>query len=68
VFTRGELPVKIWRIDLASGERKLFREISPPDSTGVEGIAIARMTPDGRAFAYSYYQRMSRMYTVEGLF
>ena len=68
LFTRGELPVKIWRIDLASGERKLFREISPPDSTGVEGIAIARMTPDGRGFAYSYYQRMSRMYTVEGLF
>jgi hypothetical protein len=26
------------------------------------------MTPDGRALAYSYYQRLSRMYTVEGLF
>jgi hypothetical protein len=68
VFTRGELPVKIWRIDLETGERKLFRELSPPDTTGVEGIANARMTPDGKALAYSYYQRLSRMYTVEGLF
>jgi hypothetical protein len=68
VFSRGELPVKLWRIELGTGERTLFREISPLDATGVEGIANARMTPDGRALAYSYYQRMSRMYTVEGLF
>ena len=68
VFSRGELPVKMWRIDLATGARMLFREISPLDATGVEGIATARMTPDGRALAYCYYQRMSRMYTVEGLF
>jgi Tol biopolymer transport system component len=68
VFSRGELPVKLWRIELGTGERTLFREISPVDATGVEGIANARMTPDGRALAYSYYQRMSRMYTVEGLF
>jgi serine/threonine protein kinase/Tol biopolymer transport system component len=68
VFSRGELPVKVWRIELGSGARTLFREISPADATGVEGIATARMTPDGRTLAYSYYQRMSRMYTVEGLF
>ena len=68
VFARGELPVKIWRIDLQSGERTLHREISPLDTTGVEGIANARMTPDEKSLVYCYYQRMSRMYTVEGLF
>jgi Tol biopolymer transport system component len=68
VFNRGEVPAKVWRIELASGARTLFREISPFDATGVEGIATARMTPDGKALAYSYYQRLSRMYTVEGLF
>jgi len=68
VFSRGELPVRLWRIELGTGERTLFREISPLDATGVEGIANARMTPDGSALAYCYYQRMSRMYTVEGLF
>jgi Tol biopolymer transport system component len=68
VFNRGELPAKVWRLELGSGARTLFREICPDDGTGVEGIATARMTPDGKALAYSYYQRMSRMYTVEGLF
>ena len=67
-FSRGELPAKISRIDLGSGEREVVREISPLDKTGVEGIANIRMTPDGKALTYSYYQRMSRMYTVEGLF
>ncbi len=68
VFSRGELPAKVWRIDLKTGERKLWREISPADRTGVEGIASVRMTPDGSTFAYSYYQRLSGLYVVEGLF
>jgi hypothetical protein len=67
VFSRGELPGKMWRIDLATGERKLWREISPPDRTGVEGVASIRMTADASTFAYSYYQRLSALYVVEGL-
>ena len=68
VFTRGDLPAIVWRIDIKTGARTLFREISPPDATGVDGVVIARMAADGAAFAYSYYQRLSRMYAVEGLF
>ena len=66
-FSRGELPTNVWRIDLATGERKLWREISPPDRTGVEGVASVRMTADAATFAYSYYQRLSALYVVEGL-
>jgi len=66
-FSRGELPTKVWRIDLATGERKLWREISPPDRTGVEGVASVRMSSDAATFAYSYYQRLSTLYVVEGL-
>lgn len=68
VFARGELPGKVWRIDLKTGDRKLWREISPADRTGVEGIAAVRMTPDSETFAYSYYQRLSGLFVVEGLF
>jgi WD40 repeat protein len=66
-FSRGELPAKVWRIDLATGERKVWREISPPDRTGVEGVASIRMTADASTFAYSYYQRLSALFVVEGL-
>lgn len=68
VFIRGELPAKVWRIDIETGERSLFREISPPDTTGVAGLAVVRMIPDGTALAYSYFQRLGRMYAVENLF
>jgi WD40 repeat protein len=68
VFTRGEIPAKVFRVDLATGERKLVRELSPSDLTGVEGLTSVRMTPDATAFAYSYPQRLNELYVVEGLF
>jgi dipeptidyl aminopeptidase/acylaminoacyl peptidase len=67
VFTRGELPGKIWRVDLATGERKLWKEVSPPDSTGVEGFTMLRMSASEDAYAYSYAQRLNDLYVVEGL-
>ena len=67
-FTRGELPAKIYRIDLATGERKLWKELAPSDPTGVEGITGVRMTPEGDAYAFSYAQRLNDLYVVEGLF
>ncbi len=67
-FTRGELPSKVHRIDLATGERKLWRELSPSDATGVEGLTGIRMTDDEQGYAYSYSQRLNDLYVVEGLF
>ncbi|HTM00800.1 MAG TPA: protein kinase [Candidatus Omnitrophota bacterium] len=68
VFGRGELPAKIFKIDIASGERTLWKELSPPDPTGVEGITSIRMTPVGDSYGYSYAQRLNDLYVVEGLF
>jgi hypothetical protein len=68
VFGRGELPAKIFKIDLATGERTLWKELAPPDPTGVEGITSIRMTPVGDAYGYSYAQRLNDLYVVEGLF
>ncbi|MGE5175383.1 MAG: protein kinase domain-containing protein [Hyphomicrobiales bacterium] len=67
-FTRGELPAKVYRIDLATGERTLWKELAPSDPTGVEGLTGIRMTPEGDAYAFSYAQRLNDLYVVEGLF
>ena len=67
-FTRGDLPSKIFRIDVASGERKLWKELSPSDPTGVEGLTAVRMSRDENSYAYSYSQRLNDLYVVEGLF
>jgi Tol biopolymer transport system component len=66
-FSRGELPSKGTRIDIATGERHPWRELSPADATGVEGITIVALTRSEDAFAYSYSQRLNDLYVVEGL-
>ena len=67
-FTRGELPAKLSRIDVETGERKPWKELSPSDPTGVEGLTVVRVTRDEQTFAYSYSQRLNDLFVVEGLF
>ena len=68
VYQRGELPTTIYRLDVESGRRELWRELMPADMTGV---AISSphivITPDGKSYAYSYYRNLSQLYAVDGL-
>jgi hypothetical protein len=66
VFGRGEIPAKVFRVDLATGEREVWKQLTPMNTAGVEGLTGVRMTPDGE-YAYSYMQRLSILYVVEGL-
>jgi len=66
-FTRGELPGRVFRIDIDTGERKLWKELSPPDPTGLEGLTAVRMSHDEQSFAYSFAQRLNDLFVVEGL-
>ncbi len=63
----GGLTVRFERLDLATGKRTFFREITPSDPTGVAAITAYQLTPDGRAYCYSFMRSLSRLYVVEGL-
>jgi eukaryotic-like serine/threonine-protein kinase len=67
VYRRGELPAKVYRYDVASGKKELWKELVPADSTGVVDIVVVCPTPDGRSYAYSYARILSNLYVVEGL-
>jgi eukaryotic-like serine/threonine-protein kinase len=60
-------PRKVFRIDLASGKRELWRELAPADATGVSGCCALLVSADERSYAYSYSQGQSEMYIIEGL-
>jgi len=64
--TRG-LPLKITRIDLASGKRTPFKEIVPSDPAGVQSIVGIRFSADGKSYAYSLGRWLSDLYVVDGL-
>jgi hypothetical protein len=63
----GELPAKIWRYELATGRKELFKELSPADPAGVTSIEAIEVTPDGRSYAYNYAHNLSDLYIVDGL-
>jgi len=67
VFRFGEIPAKVFELDLATGKRKLWRELVPPDAAGIDTIRGITLTPDARAYVYGYIRTLSDLYLVEGL-
>jgi Tol biopolymer transport system component len=63
----GDLPLKIDKIDLRSGRRQPFKEITPPDAQAFGGIEKVVVTPGGKAYAYQYGQYPCILYVIEGL-
>jgi hypothetical protein len=67
VYRRGVLPLKVEKVDLASGARAVWRELMPPDPVGVVEVLRVLLTPDGESYAYTYTRDLSDLYLVEGL-
>ncbi len=64
----GSLPAKVFRLDVETGRRELWKELAPPDLSGVVAVGSILMTPDARAYAYGYNSAVtSDLYVVEGL-
>jgi Tol biopolymer transport system component len=60
-------PIKVNRVDVASGQRKLWKEIMPADPAGTYGIEGLEVNPDGKAYVYTLWRILSDLYLVEGL-
>ena len=67
LFRRGEIPAKIYKLNINTGQRVPWKEVAPPDSAGVYSIVEFVMTPDAKAYAYSYTRLLSELYLVKGL-
>jgi hypothetical protein len=61
------LPGKIYRLEIKTGRRELWKELAPPDPDWFGAIATGHMTPDGRSYVYSYNNVISTLYLVDGL-
>jgi len=63
----SETPVKVYVIDLKTGQRRLHHQHAPADLAGVASVAAGRITPDGNFYAYTVARTLSYLYVVEGL-
>jgi serine/threonine protein kinase len=66
-FRPGDVPLKIERLDIATGKAKLVRELVPADRGGVVSIGPVITNLNASEFAYSYYQTLSVLYVISGL-
>jgi hypothetical protein len=64
MFTGMTSPLRFTVWDLRTGRRVLVTQFSPRDPIGLDGVRALRMTPDGKAGAYSYIRALSVLYVV----
>jgi WD40 repeat protein len=62
-----KLPTAIFRLDLATGKRELWKSLSPPDPAGVRTIFPLFISADERTLVYNPERRLTDLYVVQGL-
>ena len=67
LYRSGEVPANVYRLELATGKRVVWKEIAPLDPTGVSTIGPILITPDGKTYVYGFHRTLGDLYLVEGL-
>jgi Tol biopolymer transport system component len=60
-------PLKIYRVNIVTGQRQMFREVVPSDETGLCGMMRVIFSANGRAYVYGYIRQLSELYLVNGV-
>src|SRR5581483_4068716 len=63
----GEVPVKIYRLDVPTARMREVRELSPSTRAGVVSINPVVVNRTATKFLYSYFQELSDLYVISGL-
>jgi Tol biopolymer transport system component len=66
-YRRREAPAQVFKLDIATGRRELWKTIAPADRSGLVSINNIVMTPDARSQAYAYERILTSLEVVEGL-
>ena len=67
VYRLGEVPATVNRLDLATSRKQLWKQLVPPDVSGVTDISSVLITPDGNNYVYEYGRTLSDLYLVNDL-
>ena len=67
LYRTGEVPAKIYQLEIASGKKTLWKQVIPGDPTGLSTIGPILITPDGKTYVYGFHRTLADLYLVEGL-
>ena len=60
-------PPVIDRVDTVTGQRQLWRVVSPADPVGIDHMDRILITPDAKSYCHDYLRWVSQLFTVDGL-
>ncbi len=61
------VPRRVYRIELSTGKRSLWKVLAPADPVGVINTYGIQISADEQSYCYSYARNISDLYLVEGL-
>jgi len=67
VHRRGELPTKVYKLDVATGRKDLWKELMPLETAGLGDIGGVVLARDGKSYVYGTGWNLSDLYLVAGL-
>ena len=59
--------VQIYRVEIETQRRELWKTIEPSDPVGLDQIYAIQIADDGESYYYTYFRLYSDLYLVEGL-
>ena len=62
-----EIPTRVERLDLSTGQRTLVRELAPVDRVGVQAVYGVSFSADEKSYAYAVERAVGALYVVEGV-
>ena len=60
-------PARVYRLDLTTGKREVWKEFMPGDPTGITSIGPSAISADGKTILFGYSHTLSDLYIAEGL-
>jgi eukaryotic-like serine/threonine-protein kinase len=67
IYRAGEVPAKILRVDIATGEQALWKELAPANRAGLGSLGNIRVGPDCQSSGYSAPYSSSELWIADGL-
>jgi len=66
VFDPREVPSRVERFTLATGQRDLVMTVGTENRTGLTRVSSVTMADDPRVYAYSFYRQLSSVFVLDG--
>jgi predicted RNA methylase len=67
LYKAAEIPITIYRFEIASGKLTPVREVKPANRAGVVSVGPVVCDMEAAGCAYSYFETLSGTYVITGL-